>query len=165
MIHSNSRSILAVLAALILWVEPAAANPPLPLPHPDAVCDPQDATKCVTPLRKGEPAPYEGQLLSPRKAVAIWRGVDDCQTHLDLSLEQQRAIEGMRHQYWTDRLKLHEKHWQVKIDLLQRELDTALKAQKQPFWEKPWVVGIGATLLTTVMYYVSVQTVKAIGRP
>lgn len=159
MIRNSLRNTLVVWGAVLAF---PSIN--LGATSPDTICDPGAPKHCVTPLAEGDIAPYGGQLLTPQKAIAIWRAAKKCQTELDMALEEAAEIQKLRQLSWKTKIQLSEKHWQLQLDLVKRELDLALKAKEIPFWKRPWFIAAGTVLATTGIFYVSTQTIKIIGR-
>lgn len=78
--------ILFISLWLLFWIGPANAQ------TLEAVCDPDDPAKCSQPLQQGEQAPFSGQLLTPKLAIALAQKAERFDIELELERERDRAL-------------------------------------------------------------------------
>lgn len=69
----------------------ASAGPP--------ECDPSDPQRCSMPLKRGEVAPYAGQLLTPKLAVSLGQAAEHCDEAiaLEVSRTSSASVVEIRH--------------------------------------------------------------------
>jgi hypothetical protein len=56
------------------------------------VCDPQAPEKCAQPIRKGEAAPFDGQLLTPALALDLGQKASHCDDRIKLEVDYAKAL-------------------------------------------------------------------------
>lgn len=78
--------VLAVVSATAQGA-PGWASEPVP-----AICTPGDPSRCAQPLEKGQPAPFQGQLLSTELAIDLGQKATWCDQRLDLGLKHAKAL-------------------------------------------------------------------------
>ncbi len=71
---------------MLFWAAQASAQ------EGERVCDPKDAGKCSQALEKGEEAPFSGQLLTPKLAIALAQKAERFDIELQIELEKDRAL-------------------------------------------------------------------------
>lgn len=103
-----------------------------------------DAEICATPLAKGDRAPYDGQLLTPRLAVRLGLRAEEYETRRALELNQAKALAGLD-------LALEKRLREIDADAASAREDAlrrALEAERQRWFERPPFVAAVSALVT-----------------
>ena len=146
-----------LVVAASLCAAPVAAQ------APKAVCDPESPQNCAAPLRKGQSAPFDGQLLTDSLALSLGQKADGCAERI--------TIEKKRAQRWAEiGVTLAQRKAEIdrnaaadQIGLLRKRLG---EAQEPPPWYETstFTVVVTVVITTAVMsgaYILAVQNVKA----
>ncbi|HSC15013.1 MAG TPA: hypothetical protein VLI71_07840 [Gammaproteobacteria bacterium] len=92
-----------------------------------------DAEACAVPLKRGERAPFDGQLLTPQLAIQLGQRAESCDIRLKLDVEHAKAIAAID-------LGLERKLRELEAAAaVQREatLARALEAERARWYERP----------------------------
>lgn len=131
-------------------------------PAPQVQCVDTEQKKCVSALKKGQPAPFDGQLLSPRlaaeQAVAAASVEDRLRIEREylaeiaatkLKLEQEMRVLDVEVE--KEKNKLYERE----IVELYKQLEEARAEDDDPFYERPWFVASATAVVTALVIYAS----------
>ena len=118
----------------------------------DKICAPDDPTSCRQAVVTGETVPFDGQLLTPKRAAKLAVQAGQCQERTDEAVANAKAVVGMD-------LRLQKQLRQNDLDhaaqsekLLTEELERAHQAAGRSFLESPvlwFALGIVATVAVT----------------
>jgi len=134
---------------------------PLTLPEiPDPLKNEADVGEAVSPMRKGQVAPFTGLLFSPAATATIIAEIESKQDEIDL--EVQRAISeiSVRHNHQLDIIRIRNeadsKIDKLRIDDQKREIDRLNLRLKEEREDRPnvlvWtVVGVGAGVILSTL--------------
>jgi len=133
---------------LTLWMAASfALAAPGAAPSPDpGYCDPDDPKRCAQPLQRGQPAPWDGQLLTPELALDLGLKVDGCAAKLQLELDFANKSADIELNLEKQLRQIDQTACQESRATLQRQIDEAL--QPPPFYERPWFVASVTAILT-----------------
>lgn len=137
--------------ALVTLARTASADPvetapltPIP-PGPDV----------IVPLRRGDPAPVDGQLFDQATAVRWANFLQQAQLRLKLDVAYQHKVDAVTIRALQDELGVEKKKYeQVTADLNSKIQVAQQEAQNPPFYKTFWFgasLGAGAVLLTVVV--------------
>jgi len=132
---------MTLLLLLSFW------NALLAQTHPKT-CDPKDNRSCVQPLMEGEEAPFFGQLLTPRRAARLAIKAEQCQTRIDLSVQETKQL----YEFDLDlarQLRANDRQAaEMQKKILSEELARAHEAAETNFLDHPvtWMI-IGGALV------------------
>lgn len=126
------------------------------------ICDPDDAKSCVQPVAAGEPAPFDGQLMTNRRAAKLAVLAGGCQDRVDLEVARERelaaiALNGEKALRASDQATA-----QVKVDLLMKRMAEMEDILTPRWYERPAFVSAVAVVATVAVLVVSVKTVQAL---
>jgi len=126
------------------------------------VCDPDDPKSCVQPLTAGEVAPFDGQLLTNRRAAKLAVAAGGCQDRLDLATERERElaaiqVAGEKALRDSDRITA-----QIQKDLLLKRMADLEDTIKPHWYERPAFVAGVASVVTVALLVVSVRAVQVL---
>jgi hypothetical protein len=103
----------------------------------------------IVPIKKGEPAPFDGELFDPPTAVrwGNWLLMYKQRLKLDVTFEQR--LHSADNELWKKKLEIeHEKYMTVVPNLELRIQDLERQLANPPFWKTTWfgfAVGIVVT--------------------
>ena len=147
---------LALIGLLVCWPISGKAQtfPP--------TCDPDDPKSCVQPLVKGEPAPFDGQLMSNRRAAKLAVAAGGCQDRVDLVTERERELakvilDGEKALRASDQAGA-----QLQRDLLMKRMAEMEDILTPRWFERPAFVAAVTVVATVAVLVVSVKTVQAL---
>lgn len=140
---------LALASSTIALEAPGRAGDSVP-----AVCVPGDPSKCSAPLEQGQPAPFQGQLLSVELAIDLGQKATYCQERVTLEVTHAKALASVdltleKQLRGNDLLT-----WQTKEKLL---LERLQEAQSRPWYEHPAFVATVAVIATALLTYGSFE--------
>lgn len=108
-----------------------------------------DGADCATPLRAGEPAPHDGQLLTTSLAIRLGQRADRCDAVVAIELERARALAAVD-------LALERELRRLETEAAARKaaaLERAIEAAEPPWHERPaFVAAASAALSVAAMY-------------
>lgn len=131
------------------------------------ICDPADVSHCSSELKKGEPAPYAGQLLTPDLAITLGQraaGADRRVKEETDRLTQLHAIDLVLADATKD-ASLHASTastaaWRQRSAYWEHRNEIA---EQRPFYEQFWfgaVVGVGVTVLIVAILRAEAATLS-----
>jgi len=149
------RSSWCGLAAVIslLWFQAR------PVQAAETICDPDQPSRCATPLKASEPAPYAGQLLSPPLAIDLGLKADFCEEKLKLELDFQKKTLGLDLDLERQLRENDREAWDAEKALLQKRLE---EAQAGHWYEHPVFVATVAAVLTFLVVLGARETLKSL---
>jgi len=122
-------------------------------------CDPADARSCVQPLAAGELAPFDGQLLTMRRAAKLAAAAGACSERLKLELEREKEISSSELDYVKAVCAAEQASAKTQQDLLMRRI-AALESETGPSW-LPMIIA-GASMIGSVsMLVLSICLIKS----
>lgn len=139
---------ILVGVVLALWTAPAFAQ---------ADCDPDDPSRCAQPLQKGQPAPFDGQLLTPALAIALGLKADRCDAYAALEASRAAELANIDKRLLERLRELDQKTCDQQTNLLQKRLDDALAAQGGPWFERPEFVVPVTFVATTAVWFLAIK--------
>jgi hypothetical protein len=123
-----------------------------PKPELPASCDPADEKSCVQPLLAGEEAPFEGQLLTFRRAAYLAVEAGGCTERLAIEAERLEGVWSAKLQTAEDLRRHDAETHQLELDLVLKRLEQAEELLTPPWWERPaFVAGVTAVLTVGVV--------------
>jgi len=128
----------------------------------EKVCDPQDPKSCVQAVTAGEVVPFDGQLLTPRRAARLAVAADGCVDRVGLAIEEQKAVAAQ--QIAGERsLRANEVvSCKLQTDTLTKRM-VAMEEILTPKWyERPAFVAIVSSAVTVALLVVSVKAVQTL---
>lgn len=148
------------LAIGTAWAQEGAPEPPATTESaPKPECDPSDPSRCSTPIKEGQPAPYDGQVLSTDLAIDLGQKAELFELRLGLELE--RATSLLKADLSLER-RLRENDQQAfeaQIDLLTNRLE---EAHHRLWYEHPLFIAAVSAVVTGLIFYGSVEALKAL---
>jgi len=147
MTHPNWRNFWSVLVAgLLLFRSPCG----LAEEH-TVTCDPDDPDLCSKPMKKGEPAPFDGQLLSTELSISLGQKAASFEARLKIELKSARGEMQLRIDFEKYRLKVYQEASEKQVKLLTLRLK---EATQQVWYEHPAFI-ISCTIVVTVLIFVA----------
>lgn len=142
------------------WAQEGAPGPPASTERAsEPVCDPKDPTRCSAPLRTGDLAPFNGQLLSPDLAIDLGQKAELFDLRLDLELKRATGLLQADLSLERQLRENNRKAFEAQIVLLTTRLE---EAHHRLWWEHPVFVAAVAVVLTGLVFYGSVEALKAL---
>lgn len=161
------------IASLLIAGQLAAAAPafadPITLPAPPPpVAGEVDVGAAISPMKKGQIAPFTGILLSPKATATIIAQLNSIQDQIKIEVDHARAEEAAKCQYkvdeTTNRLETDKKILQAQVDDKGKQVNILTEKLKQEEANRPntplWV-GLGAGAGVVVGIGISVLAVWA----
>ena len=129
---------LTLLVCLLFWSRPASANKPVDR----IVCDTDDPASCAAEIYTGEPAPFDGQILTATLAASLGVKAAACEVRIASERTFARKRAEMDAVYARRLIELER-------DTARKERNAALRASKRGILESPWLwLIIGAAAMT-----------------
>lgn len=161
----------ALLAAQVsLVASPAFADPPttvaVPLVVPTPPASEPDIGTALSPLRKSQPAPFTGVLVSPGGVASLIAELSSIKSLVKIEVDKARADEQARAQFQVNEVTTHaeadKQIAQAQLDARGKEIDlltTQLKKAEEnrsntPLWTG---IGVAAGVIVTVATVVIVN--------
>lgn len=117
-------------------------------------CDPQAPEKCSAPIKKGEPAPYDGQVLTVPLAIDLGQKAAHCDERIRLDVDFAKEVAAVK---LSEEQELHRIDNQtadaIKEMMRQRIAEAAPKWYEQPVF----VVAVTATC-TVALYALAMKS-------
>lgn len=157
MIRRSWLNFLCVLA-LVLGSLPAHAQEMNVLEYV-AECDGEDPSMCAQPLRRGEVAPFDGQLISPELAISLGQRALNFDIELTIELDRQQQIHELALDYQKEINALDKKSAEKQIALLEERLE---EAQKIAWYRTPAFVGTTVCVATVLILFGSAYLLQTI---
>lgn len=124
----------------------SAANPKPAAPSSRVVCSKDEPTECSVGLEIGEPAPFQGQLLTPPLALRLGMAADSFEDRVNLEVRHATDVQRLTFEHEL-RLK------NIDLELSAKrigQLENQLAEAEPPFYARPWFV-IPVTTAGTVL--------------
>ncbi len=131
----------AVILAALLVTRPALAEPPRVRSIPEG-------PDVITAVRKGEPAPYAGQLFDPATALRFVNWIEQYRALVRIEEETQRALREAEVNLWRQKFDASEAKYKVVVEADQKALAELRTKADRPFYDSPWfglALGVGLT--------------------
>jgi hypothetical protein len=127
----------------------------------DKECDPEDLESCSQPLLEGEPAPFSGQLLTPKLAIKLGQKAASFDVRLKLELDRNREL------FELD-LELEKKLHQIDQDACKKQVDLLTerleKAQLEKWYQHPLFVATISVVITSALFVGSAYIYKSVSQ-
>ncbi len=137
--------LLLVMLPSIARAEPTVATPLIPVPSgPDV----------ITTVKKGEPAPYEGQLFDQATAIRWANFLQQANTRLRLDPMYQYQVDQVEIEALKKVVVLEQDKYRKVTDELETKLTEAQKEAANPPFYKTASFGFGMGVLATVVVVV-----------
>lgn len=137
--------LLICLFPSIARAEPTEASPLIPVPSgPDV----------ITSVKKGEPAPYEGQLFDASTAIRWANFLQQANTRLKLDPLYQYQVDKVEIDALNKVITLEQDKYKKVTEQLETDLTTAKKEAADPPFYKTAGFGFGMGVLATVVVVV-----------
>jgi hypothetical protein len=125
-------------------------------------CDPKDPSMCSTPMRRGEVAPYAGQLLSPVLAISLGQAADHCDEQIALEVTHTSSLAAVVLDFTR---KLH----RLEVEAVTQERDVyralyASEAEGQAWYGHAMFVAAASVLATLGAVYIATRFSRAEGQ-
>lgn len=140
------------------------------LPDPPALVNEPDPGSVITPMKKGDKAPYTGVLLSPKSTASILVQLKSVDERIKIEVNKARGDEKAQCTKATsDELAKHEADVKVlnasveekikRIEFLEKKLDAEIKSHPNvALWTSLGVVG--GIAVTSLTFYLVTQAVR-----
>lgn len=122
-------------------------------------CAPTDPKDCVQALLKGELAPFDGQLLTPRRAAKLGTEAAACKEAQSLEVARETALIKIDLDAEKARRAEDARFHQLEISLYQKSLD---EARFVPWYRHPVFVSAVSVAATVAVFAGAVNTVRAL---
>jgi chaperonin cofactor prefoldin len=161
--------VCGVMAAVLLSTSVASATPTVP-PAPEPVAGEIPVGEAISPMKKGQVAPFTGVLMSPEAVAKVIVELNSRDEQITIEVTKARAEQQVKDQYKIDELNADLDH-QKKIaaaekDSLNKQLkiinDQLAKAEKTKN-DMPLYVGLGA-LAGAAVAVLAVMGVTAVSK-
>jgi len=113
-------------------------------------CDEDNWALCAQPLLQGEPAPFDGQLLSPELAIKLGQRALDFDIELTIQLDRQQKLHDIEMGYLKDVYELEKVAAEKKIDVLEEALE---EAGEIPWYQTPGFVAVVSCVATGLLIF------------
>lgn len=100
----------------------------------------------ITAVKKGEPAPYAGQLLDPATALRFANWIEQYRAALQIESEFQTALRTVEVALWRQKFDASETKYKVVVEADQKTLAELRAKADRPFYDSPWfgfALGVG----------------------
>lgn len=92
-------------------------------------------------LKKGDPAPFAGQLLTPELAVSLSVGAEKCLEKYAIDIAHEKRICKLASTHAASLTRIHSAEEEAKVKILENALKSVQAQKEIPFWEEPGFVG------------------------
>lgn len=151
---------LAISLGWVLASGPAQADRPGPrLP---AVCDEDEVRRCAQPLFAGEVAPFDGQLLTPPKALQLAQLAAHCDDRIALEVTRTSSLAAIERAYERELAQAGATALTRERDLYKRLYEA--QPSGAPWYAEPAVVAAIAVLGTLGVVLLATRVVELGGR-
>lgn len=150
--------VLALVSPDAVLAEGTAETPVVSEAAPVPVCDPDDPTRCSVPLKTGQQAPFDGQLLAPGLALDLGQRAELADLRLDLELKRATGLL-IAELALGKRLRENDREaFDAQIDLLTNRLEDA---HQRIWYREPIFVATVTVVLTVLVFVCSTEALKA----
>jgi uncharacterized protein YdiU (UPF0061 family) len=129
----------AVTLAALLVTRTAFAEPPKVRSIPEG-------PDVIQAVKKGEPAPYAGQLFDPPTALRFVNWIEQYRALVRIEEETQRALREAEVNLWRQKFDASEARYKVVVEADQKALAELRAKTDRPFYDSPWfgfALGVG----------------------
>jgi len=106
-----------------------------------AECDPDNPALCAQAVTKGQPVPFDGQLLTVPLAIKLSQKADRCDQVTTLEVDFAKKLAGvdlaLERQLSAADTAAHARE----LKAMEAAMEEAKEAASVPFYERPWFVG------------------------
>ena len=128
----------------------------------EKVCDPQDPTSCLQTVFTGQQVPFNGVLMTNKRAAKLLVLAEGCQDRLNLSLAEAKEIAAAQLKSTEDRLKNSEDTFKIQKDILLKRLEESEEIYSPKWYEKPIFVVPVTAIVTVGLLAMSVKTLQVL---
>ena len=128
----------------------------------EKVCDPQDPTSCIQTVFTGQQVPFNGVLLTNRRAAKLVVLAEGCQDRVNLTLSEAKEIADAKLKSADDRLKNSEDTFKIQRDILLKRLEESESIYSPKWYEKPIFVVPVTAIVTVGLLAMSVKTLQVL---
>lgn len=153
------------------WADPVTLPSTITLPEQAPVKGEPDVGAAISPLKKGQVAPFSGVLLSPRATATIIAQINSVTDRIKLEVDHARAEAAAHCEYEVSELKTHAeadtKVLQAQLDERDKRLtilNEQLKQEESNRTNTPLWVGLGTGAGVVVGIATTVLAVYAVNR-
>lgn len=150
---------------------PAFADPLVLPPAPPPIPGEVDVGAAISPMKKGQVAPFTGVLLSPKALATIVVQLNSLQEQINIEVDHAKAEAKARCDFsvaeTTNRLETDKKVLQAQVDSRNQQvniLNDVIKKQEENRPNTPLWVGVGGVVGLVVGVGLSALTVYAVGQ-
>ena len=126
------------------------------------VCDPEDPKSCVQALIQGETVPFDGQLMTPRRAAKLAVLANGCQDRVALCREEEQALSATKLAGEEALRKSDELSCTMQKETLMKRMQGLEELLTPKWYERPAFVAIVASTVTVALLVVSVKAVQVL---
>ena len=137
---------IAILLLIILPSTALAQTPPI-------ITFPPGEDKIVA-IKKGEPAPFDGQLMDTNTAIRWGNWMEQYQLRLKIDAEMHKSSVAIQNKYFEDMIKLERDQYRIVTEDYQlriTELETRLRAPKPWYETQTFSFVMGAATMAGVV--------------
>lgn len=116
-------------------------------------CAESDPTMCAVPLEKGQPAPFDGQLLTSSLAIKLGQRADRCAAILQEERDYLTKIDAANVDYQRQLRSIETDSLKQQLDLTRKML---LQKPDETWYTNPVFVSAVSVVVTAAMFSVSV---------
>ena len=152
------QNFLCALVASVLvinWSAPAWAQ------EFEKECDKDDSEKCSQPLIEGDVAPFSGQLLTPKLAIALGQKAAEFDVRLKIELEHMNKLHKLNLNLEKKKHQIDQNACTEKVDLLTNQLKDA---KIEHWYQHPLFVAPVSVVLTALIFIGATYAVNATGK-
>lgn len=122
-------------------------------------CNEEDFSMCAQPLVQGEPAPFDGQLLSPELAISLSQKALDFDIELTIELQRQQKLFDIELDYQKELRTMEQEGARKQIEVLEKELEEAISV---PWYRTPVFVATVSCIATGLVFVGAAYLIKAV---
>jgi len=128
----------------------------------EKVCQTGDPLDCRQHVVKGELVPFEGQLLTPRKAARLGVQAGECDERISLAISREKEIAGIRVQQQMDLRANDQRGYDLQVELMLKRMQLMEETLAPKWYERPPVVAVVTSIIMVGLYVTSVKTIQAL---
>lgn len=159
MIRRNWLSFLFVLGVLLASGRAHGQEESLNVLEYALECDEDNWALCAQPLMQGQPAPFDGQLLTPELAIKLGQKALDFDIELSIQMGRQQKLHEIELNYQKELYEIEAKGAEDKIALLERRLE---EASTVPWYRTPVFVAVVSCVSTGLVFVGAAYLIRAI---
>ena len=136
-------------------VENAPGASPRDFAGSGVVCDPNDPESCAAPLLRNAPAPFSGQLTTPKLSISLGLKAQYCDARIGLEVEHTKALDKLDLELERKLRAVDELTSKSTIEALRRQMETL----SPPVYERPWFVATVTAVVVVGVYALAMKSV------